>query len=245
MANAATGLEDRVRRLLVEMAGEPPRQARTCPPDLLRRARRGVALTLVSATVLAAGLGVGVFRGIEALSRPAIPASQGPQPGATQTVWETLHRTLHFPVLSPEAACPSSDLGVISPPAGTGFSRHVRALGRGPVYAVSGRDSRVVRMPADARTQDGWYALKTVWLADPHASGPLLVRGARIDGPGEVGFGTRQQVDAELRLTTAASASESGWRSWPSLMFVRSPGCYAVQIDGLDFTEVLVFRAVS
>ncbi len=33
--------------------------------------------------------------------------------------------------------------------------------------------------------------------------------------------------------------------SFPSDIYVRSPGCYAVQVDGQGFTETIVFRAVG
>ena len=33
------------------------------------------------------------------------------------------------------------------------------------------------------------------------------------------------------------------WFSWPTVTYVKSSGCFAYQIDGTTFTEVIVFRA--
>jgi hypothetical protein len=35
----------------------------------------------------------------------------------------------------------------------------------------------------------------------------------------------------------------NGWRSAPMEANVRSPGCYAYQIDGFGFTEFITFKA--
>jgi hypothetical protein len=34
-----------------------------------------------------------------------------------------------------------------------------------------------------------------------------------------------------------------GWRQWPGGTWLRTPGCYAWQIDGTDFSDVIVFEA--
>ena len=36
----------------------------------------------------------------------------------------------------------------------------------------------------------------------------------------------------------------NGWREWPGVTSLRSPGCYAFEIDGVGFSEVVVFKAV-
>jgi hypothetical protein len=38
--------------------------------------------------------------------------------------------------------------------------------------------------------------------------------------------------------------SFAGYRSWPDTAWVRSPGCYGWQVDGLGFSETIVVRAV-
>jgi len=50
----------------------------------------------------------------------------------------------------------------------------------------------------------------------------------------------------ELRLQepTAGSVDEEpGWREWPSYTYVPAVGCFAYQVDGTSFSEVIVFEA--
>ena len=103
---------------------------------------------------------------------------------------------------------------------------------------------------------------KIVWAADPRYSGPIRIRGGRIDGSGQVLFASsdnrlggapvktieRTQLVPELDLlesnSTFPNVSKT-WRMWPSEMFVSTPGCYAWQIDGIGFTEVITFHSLD
>lgn len=153
----------------------------------------------------------------------------------------TLRRTMHLPQVAPGAGCPVSRSRVVS-------ARFGPALGAGPAFPVglTGGDLQV--MPPSRRTQwagSGWGGNKVLWVIAPGYRGPLLVRGARIDTRGGVGFdvGTTRPY-SELDLPPAAGGF-SGWREEPSDTRVRAPGCYAYQIDGTDFSRVIVFRAIS
>ena len=46
-----------------------------------------------------------------------------------------------------------------------------------------------------------------------------------------------------LALNTADVAQAGYWSSWYSDVFVAAPGCYAVQIDTHDKSQVIVFLA--
>ena len=37
--------------------------------------------------------------------------------------------------------------------------------------------------------------------------------------------------------------NKDGWREWPGGTSLHVPGCYGWQIDGTDFSYVIVFRA--
>jgi hypothetical protein len=51
-------------------------------------------------------------------------------------------------------------------------------------------------------------------------------------------------VQPELRLNTGSyEAQGGGWRDTPSFTRLRSPGCYAYQIDTADGTWSIVFTA--
>jgi hypothetical protein len=43
----------------------------------------------------------------------------------------------------------------------------------------------------------------------------------------------------------AAANEAAGWREFPYFTFVRSPGCYAWQIDGLTFSDIVVVHVLS
>ena len=70
----------------------------------------------------------------------------------------------------------------------------------------------------------------------PRYAGRVLVRGRRLDGPGLVRFGRGLVPALELRMP-------AGRREQPSFTRLRSPGCYAYQVDGRTFSRVVIFRA--
>jgi hypothetical protein len=37
----------------------------------------------------------------------------------------------------------------------------------------------------------------------------------------------------------------AGWREFPYSTFVKSPGCYAWQVEGATFSEVIVVRMLA
>jgi hypothetical protein len=97
---------------------------------------------------------------------------------------------------------------------------------------------------AGAREEGGWYYVKVLWVADPRYAGPALIRGRQIDGSDELRFEWGSEPAAELWFTELNGTTDDGWRDQPSYTRVRAPGCYAYQVDGLDFTEVIVFEAI-
>ena len=120
--------------------------------------------------------------------------------------------------------------------------------GEGPVYAVL-FDGRIGFLGDEG---DGWASQKILWMSDDTYDGPALVRGRRIDGAGEARF-RREEGDArELFLVRRGWAfigappplgEQPPFRMWPSTVLVRDAGCYAFQIDGLNFSTTVVIRA--
>jgi hypothetical protein len=137
----------------------------------------------------------------------------------TGAVPASLRRTLHLP-RAHGSGCPVS-------------------AGETPV-SVSGGP----RLTTEHFVGSRWLAARVTWRAVGY-HGPLLIRGRRLGGAGAVGFGEGHRPYDELQLMNSgrgeASASGGG-RAWLSLTRVRRPGCYAYQIDGTDFTRVIVFR---
>jgi hypothetical protein len=167
-------------------------------------------------------------------------ASPLPSPTSSPGVadWTALARPLHVPALASGASCPRSPGRKVSPAFGL-------ALGDGPVYAAGlGGDGVLQVVP-----QDGAWLQKVLWLSAASYQGPVLVRGRALDGSGtvELALGDAPRAD-QLRLPGAGSGAASGdqppgWRDWPSYTQVPNPGCYAYQVDGADFSEVIVFEA--
>jgi len=88
---------------------------------------------------------------------------------------------------------------------------------------------------------------RAIWVADSSELGPILIRGRRIDGPGELRFGT--DTTSELRLPIHAFAHSAGqppaWRMFISpdtALHPSVPGCYAVQVDTLLYTWYIVLE---
>lgn len=246
------------------------------------RTRRRATVSVLSAAVVVALVAIGV----PALTRgdgsgPNAPAastgaSAGQSPGQSTApnaacaenpctpaeVVAGIRKPLDLPTLAPgEApgeACPVSATQRFA--AAAGFTEAFDAVGPGPMYFASpSADVQMGRGQGGAAHGSRWLEQKVIWVVDRSYVGGLLLRGRRIDGPGELRFlhyldavgytggagdGKRHPELAYVRggLSSARSDSVS---SYPSGIFVDKPGCYAVQVDGVGFSETIVFRALA
>jgi hypothetical protein len=97
----------------------------------------------------------------------------------------------------------------------------------------------------DTGQREGWYSFKTLWFTEPSYQGPVRIRGARIDAPGPIAFGEGPDL-AELIFPPGPTLNgRDGWRTAPGGTYVRAPGCYAWQVDGVGFSNIIIFRAVA
>ncbi len=129
-------------------------------------------------------------------------------------------RPLHIPGPGPGGSCPTS-------------------AGRGPVKPSG---------PPNLRLQpflgSSWQGAEVTWRSSPGYRGPVLIRGRQVGGAGVVGFGEGHVPYEALELLDSAKGAPPGpSRTWPSFTRVHAPGCYAYQVDGTSFSEVIVFRA--
>jgi hypothetical protein len=145
---------------------------------------------------------------------------------------------LRLPSLTPGESCPTSPLRATSPDFAPG-------LGDGPAYPLgfTAAGELHVQLPPFAPEHQwagsGWGGQKVLWVIDPTYTGPIRIRGRRLDAVGEVRF------DSELvREITLSEEDAVGWREHPSFTRVRAPGCYAYQVDGRGFRDLIVFEAV-
>jgi hypothetical protein len=153
----------------------------------------------------------------------------------------SLGRPLHVPRVAKGARCPVSS-GEVASKLGRGLAR-MPVAGAGPVYLMSVGDDPAGSLGVGRADRQGWRGQKAPWIASPRYRGPILVRGTRIDGRGELRF-ARSTADhlRALYLRRGQSIQPNGWRVWPGLILVRTPGCYALQVDGISFSHVIVIR---
>ena len=172
--------------------------------------------------------------------------------GAARGAGEGLHLPLALPELPPGAPCPVSpvdervDWGRIGI-----FGRS--GTGPGPVYpGLGGSDPPGQILARRDGPADPWFGTKVFWYVKPSYRGPALIRGRRLDGPGSLRFELPLQrggPSRDLRVTRFREEDRQwrppGARGRPSGVYIRSPGCYGVQIDGTRFSRAVVFTALT
>lgn len=113
------------------------------------------------------------------------------------------------------------------------------AFGDGPVRLVLVGAEREARAELDV-LRDGWYGRKSLWFSAPSYEGPVLLRGMRLDAPGDVAFGeSPSSLAVQIPAGPGVNVSD-GYRHWPGGTWVREPGCYGLRADGLDFSVTVV-----
>ena len=158
----------------------------------------------------------------------------------------TLRRPLHLPALTSGARCPLSQ---VDPSIDFHSFGIAAGLGSGPVYPVGLASGTLTLAPAVNFGSKLWGGQKVLWFVLPSYSGPVLIRGGRLDPPGgDVRFERGNVPPKQLLLERATAvpggvSPPAGARYMPSYTRLKGPGCYAYQIDGATFSETIVFRA--
>jgi hypothetical protein len=178
---------------------------------------------------------------------------RGSSPGAATATpvpdaWAALRqKPLHVPTVEPGAPCPVTPSKPIVPAPPVRMTAD-RGMGDGPVYAVAYyfSEGTTLQLRSDMERAPGWFTTKVRWVGGPDYVGPVLVRGRRIDGEGEVRFEFDDPNGRRATSPEMALEAFRGWNDWPSSTLLPAPGagCYAYQVDGTSFTEVIVFRAL-
>jgi hypothetical protein len=172
-------------------------------------------------------------------------ATRTPHTTAEADITALLGRPMRLPTVAPGEPCPVSGTSVRSP---SSQDSTANGLGTGPLYPTGFYLGAAATLSIGERTvgPDGRYDLKEVWASTTSTGyrGPAVVRVDRIDGPGEGHVELYYDPQASRGDAVVFELSDFP-RDWPSGTFVSGPGCYAYQIDGLTFDEVLVFRVVA
>jgi hypothetical protein len=164
--------------------------------------------------------------------RSALPPPASP--AATADAATLLARPLKLPAVRSGAACPvtpvsSRKVGVTNP------------RGHGPFYLGG-------PMP------QGHYPWnKTVWILADGARGPLLFRGGRIDGSGSLTFSGSPAEQSQMGVTLTSSGGGVSATFYERVIalgrgdafyvYPATTGCYALQVDGTSFEDVIVITA--
>ena len=153
----------------------------------------------------------------------------------SEDVWSTLERPVTAPAVDSGGACPRNPVGRVERVAGP-------AIGDGPV-SIQGLGADATVAIADQGNPGEPVAVPIRLVADPGSAGPLLIRGVRLDRPGTVRFGSDGSESA-MRMWGKGESTPPDWRVWRESVWLDDPGCYALQIDGVAFSEVVVFAVV-
>lgn len=202
---------------------------------------RGLVSGSLALLVVVAGLSSACLGG----GSEATPTRAAPRDNVGGS--DDLHRPLDLPTVAPGTACPRTPGKRPNPDVGI-------ALGSGPAYAVLGFEGNHVPPAAQAvvplHSEDrkgNAYWHKTLWAVDPKYHGPILIRGRGIDPPRSLWFvvpsGTANGSHRRVRELHMPAERSKSWRYGPSLTIFPGPGCYALQVDGTTFSEVIVFKA--
>ncbi len=86
--------------------------------------------------------------------------------------------------------------------------------------------------------------LKTLWFSVPAYQGPFIIRAKRLGHPGPVALGEGPTVAPLVVPPGPTLNGTGGWREAPGGLWVKTPGCYAWQVDGLTFSEIIIVHAL-
>jgi hypothetical protein len=187
------------------------------------------------------GAGSSAPTGQAATSGGTVVATHTPLPPLKQ-------RQLQLPTVQPGNSCPVTSAKTnVSPD-------YKAAYGSGPAYVVSGTTngmSLYSAPPFNGDTND-WGGMRETWEIAHSYTGTVLIRGRQIDGANPVQFnggvtevptnatGTEPMLET---LTLKGGQPGQGWSTWVTYTRLKSPGCYAYQVDGTNFSYVVVFAA--
>jgi hypothetical protein len=152
--------------------------------------------------------------------------------------WTKLRRPLHIPHIASDSQCPASaaDTNVDFAANGVG-----QGYGPGPAYPIfpyrPDRAALDFNYPPQESIIRGskWGGQKVLWFLAPEHGTRVLVRGRQLDGSHRVRFGLAPTPASDLRIV--------GSGGHPATTRLRTGGCYGYQIDGQDYSRVIVFKA--
>ena len=192
---------------------------------------------------VATGLLCAALVAVLTLPEGSARAGQAPPPALTtravsdgaSTIAELRARRLRSPHIQPGQECPKPEVNLRLDGVGS-------VVNAGPVAAAV--FSEDVRLAYAKKPRERPHPAKVLWLVRADQRQPVIVRGKRADGRGDVQFSNGAREYRTYPLTSdAESTAPPEWRDIPSGVRVPARGCYAFQIDGPDFQSIFVVPA--
>lgn len=112
-----------------------------------------------------------------------------------------------------------------------------------PKPFLGASDGLLARLSAKRDGTDR-LTFKTLWFVKPGYTAAFLVRGRRLDSPGDVRFGEDGSLD-NIAVRGPTSNGSNGYREVPGGTYVREPGCYAWDVDGVSLHYSIVFQVLE
>lgn len=173
-----------------------------------------------------------------------IPSSSNSTTGSLE------NKPLNLPSVGAGGTCPVSQIRSAVVP-GRQYT-----LGNGPVYLVVSNATptlQYVAAPFIGDTNSVLGGTRSIWAINPDYQGPVLIRGQQLGGNNPLRFnGGLGQVNSNPQGTepilkdlhlNGQQAQNSSWASFVTFTRLQAPGCYGIQVDGQNFSEVIVFQA--
>jgi hypothetical protein len=244
-------VEERMHDLL-EAAGD------NVEPGTLDPARR-VLMRVARRRRVAALLGIGAVT-LAVAATVVTTLQPNADSASTQTVTlsnqsrSLLARPLHLPSLAPGASCPATPGTTMNTSLFSGV-----ALGSGPVRVLLADRGHLLRghvdlgsrqIPPSTTDAPDWSAIQTLWFSLPGYNGPFVVRGQRLAGTSSIAVqpdstGLAPGSGPLVVPAGPTNNTSDGYRTVPGSTWVTAPGCYAWQVDGFGFSEVIVVDALN
>ena len=214
---------------------------------------RAIVAGVAALAILSAGCGAVVSSG---QSTPNTHETTTPS-----SLADLRNRPLKLPTVGAGKTCPTTASHDLSPVVNGGKGKGPGfGFGPGPAYL-----SGIVELYPGGFDNE-------VWLIEPTYEGPVLIRGQQINGSHIVAFaepitfavggfssagspppgavvtsvtieGQAVPFYQELDLPAMSSTDAKGfWRMFFARTNIEAAGCYAVQLDGLDFSLAIVFQ---
>ena len=218
---------------------------------------RAIVAAVATLAILSAGCGAVVSSGQSTSNTHETTTTVA----AASSFADLRARPLKLPAMGAGNACPTTASHDLSPVVNGGKGKGPGfGFGRGPAYL-----SGVTELYPGGFDNE-------VWLIEPTYEGPVLIRGHEINGSHLVAFaepitfpvggfssagspppgaavasvtieGQAVPFYRELDLPAMSSTDVKGfWRMFFARTNIEVAGCYAFQLDGLDFSLVIVFQ---